>query len=244
MRKFLSGLLVAAIWLCIWQGAAMLVGQELLLPTPLSVLNRLARLCTEAAFFKSAALSLWRIFLGYLLGLALGLILGITTAFCPALRRFFSPLLAIIRATPVASFIILVLVWFATGAVPVFTSLLMVLGVTWGNVAEGIDSTDAKLLEVAQVYRLPFYQKLRYLYLPSMRPYFSAAAFSSIGLAWKAGIAAEVICRPEFSIGRELYQSKIYLETPDLFAWTALIILLSMLLEKLFVRLFQKRRRP
>jgi NitT/TauT family transport system permease protein len=94
---------------------------------------------------------------------------------------------------------------------------------------------------MAKVYRLSRWQKLRHLYLPSMRPFFSAAALSSIGLAWKAGIAAEVICRPQFSMGRELYESKIYLEMPDLFAWTIAVILLSMALEQLFRRLLARR---
>lgn len=241
MKKTLWTLFTAAFWLAAWQAAAMIVGQELLIPSPLLVLERLISLCAQWEFWKSALFSMGRVLAGYGLGLALGLLLGLLTAFFPALHRLFSPLLAVIRATPVASFIILVLVWFATGSVPVFICMLMVLGVTWGNVAEGIHSADPRLLEMASVYRLSFFQKLRAIYLPSMRPFFSAAAFSSIGLAWKAGIAAEVICRPEFSIGRELYQSKIYLETPDLFAWTALVIALSMALEKLFLRLFKRR---
>ena len=241
MKKALRTLLIAAVWLAIWQVSAMLVGQELLIPAPAAVLARLWALCGQGAFWKSVALSMGRILLGYLLGLALGLLLGGLSAFCPALGAFLSPLLAIIRSTPVASFIILVLVWLATDSVPVFTAMLMVLGVAWGNVSQGFASTDPKLLEMAKVYRLSRWQKLRHLYLPSMRPFFSAAALSSIGLAWKAGIAAEVICRPQFSMGRELYESKIYLEMPDLFAWTIAIILLSMALEWLFRRLLARR---
>ena len=241
MKKALRTLLIAAVWLAIWQVSAMLVGQELLIPAPAAVLARLWALCGQGAFWKSVALSMGRILLGYLLGLALGLLLGGLSAFCPAAGAFLSPLLAIIRSTPVASFIILVLVWLATDSVPVFTAMLMVLGVVWGNVSQGFASTDPGLLEMAKVYRLSRWQKLRHLYLPSMRPFFSAAALSSIGLAWKAGIAAEVICRPQFSMGRELYESKIYLEMPDLFAWTIAIILLSMALEQLFRRLLARR---
>ena len=241
MKKTLRTLLIAAVWLAIWQVSAMLVGQELLIPAPAAVLARLWALCGQGVFWKSVALSMGRILLGYLLGLALGLLLGGLSAFCPAAGAFLSPLLAIIRSTPVASFIILVLVWLATDSVPVFTAMLMVLGVAWGNVSQGFASTDPKLLEMAKIYRLSRWQKLRHLYLPSMRPFFSAAALSSIGLAWKAGIAAEVICRPQFSMGRELYESKIYLEMPDLFAWTIAVILLSMALEQLFRRLLARR---
>ena len=56
---------------------------------------------------------------------------------------------------------------------------------------------------------------------------------TGIGIGWKAGIAAEVLGLPKNSIGKALYNAKIYLEMPDLFCWTAVIILLSLLFEKL-----------
>ena len=47
-------------------------------------------------------------------------------------------------------------------------------------------------------------------------------------------IAAEIIGIPKGSIGENLYNAKIYLETPDLFAWTFVIIAVSVLFEKIF----------
>ena len=73
------------------------------------------------------------------------------------------------------------------------------------------------------------------LYIPSLAPYFLAACKSSLGMAWKAGIAAEVLAVPKNAIGTELYYAKTYLETPTMFAWTLVIILLSIIFEKLFV---------
>ena len=64
-----------------------------------------------------------------------------------------------------------------------------------------------------------------------------AGVCTAIGLAWKSGVAAEVLCLPKAAIGTQVYYSKIYLETPSLFAWTAVVIVLSMLLERIVRRL-------
>ena len=114
-------------------------------------------------------------------------------------------------------------------------SLLMVIPIVFVNVRRGIDSVPASEREVAQVYGFGFGKRLRYLTLPSVLPYFSAACRSALGLAWKAGVAAEVICTPKNSIGGKLYDAKIYLESEELYAWTIVVILLSVLIEKVFV---------
>ena len=110
--------------------------------------------------------------------------------------------------------------------------MLMVVPAVWGNVEKGIRETDAGLLEMAKVYRLGWWKTLVRVRIPSVMPYFLAAATTGLGFAWKSGIAAEVICRPAMSIGRQLQDAKVYLETPEVFAWTAVVVALSMVLEK------------
>ncbi len=240
MKKIPAKLAVALLWLILWQGAHLLIGENLILPSPLSVAERLAELSKESSFWLSIGASLARILAGYAIGVVLGCLFACMTAFSKPLKAFFSPLLTVIRATPVASFIILVLFSFTTGAVPVFISFLMVFAILWENVEKGLLQTDQKLLEMGSVYDFSPGDKLRFIYAPSAFPYFVAGSSSALGLAWKSGIAAEVLCHPKFSIGRLLYNSKIYLEMEDLFAWTAVIILLSVALEGLLRLLLKK----
>ena len=138
-----------------------------------------------------------------------------------------------VRATPVASFILLVLLWTGKNFVPVVISALMVIPVVWGNLARGIRETDPQLLEMARAYRVSRWKTLRLVYLPSLRPYFGTAITTAMGLAWKSGVAAEVLCLPFRSVGTEIFNTKLNLEIPDLFAWTAVVVCLSLLLEKL-----------
>ena len=238
-RKLLRVVIPLAFWLGVWQLAALWVDTAyqpgrgaLLLPGPLLVAGRLWALMGEAAFWQAAGVSLGRIFGGFALGAAGGALLAVLTAALPWADWLFGPAVKVVRAVPVASFIVLVLLWApTTGAVPGIVSALMVLPVVWGNVARGIGETDPLLLEAARAYRFGRGKTLRLVYAPSVLPYFASGCATALGLAWKAGVAAEVLCQPRLAIGTRLYKAKITLETPDVFAWTLVVIALSFLLE-------------
>ena len=248
LKKCIHLLLPPAFWLGAWQLGAFLVklhvegrGNELLLPYPLTVLLALIRLIQEPAFWGTAFTSLLRIGAGMAAGVVLGgALAGLTCAsfWC---RRLLAPVIRIIRATPVASFILLVLLWTGRNQVPAVISGLMVLPVVWENVTQGIRSTDPQLLELARAYRFSRRKTVRLVYLPSLTPYLLSAVTTAMGLAWKSGVAAEVLCLPRPGIGTEINQAKQAFETADLFAWTAVVILLSLLMERGLSRLIQRK---
>ena len=237
--RFGLWLLAIAFWLLVWQLAYWLIGRDLLLASPAQVGARLAALALEGKFWLTASLSLLRILLGFALGLVAGIALAVMTARSKILSAIFKPAIGSIRATPVASFIILALVWMSSNRVVIFIVFLMVMPVIWANVTEGIRKTDPQLLEMAKVFGLSKSQIIRLIYIPSISPFFIAAATTGMGLGWKAGIAAEVLSTPRLSLGGELFNAKIYLETPDLLAYTAVVIILSLILEKVLIRLLR-----
>jgi len=232
-NKFIKLLLPLLFWVGLWALAASAVGKPFLLPSPLLTAKTLMAQAVLPAFWQKTGLTLLRMTGGYLLGVVLGAISGVLTHFSPVLSALLSPVMRLLRATPVASFILLLLLWVGTTWVPVVTAAMMVVPIVWGNVEKSLESTDPQLLELTAAYQFTAGKKLRLLYIPSVLPFFAAAAKTSIGLAWKAGVAAEVLCVPKLAIGTEIYRSKLYLETPALFAWTAVVILFSFLIEKL-----------
>ena len=243
MRRIGRVLLPVLFWLGVWQLTAAAVGQELLLPGPAAVGRRLLELAAGAVFWQTALASLLRIFGGLLLGVALGALLAGLTAWVPLRDWVLTPAVKVVRATPVASFILLVYLWVERGRVPGLISALMVLPVVWGNVSRGIRETDPRLLEQAGALRFSRLKTVRLVYLPSVRPYFLSAVVTSLGLAWKSGVAAEVLCRPAWAVGTQIVQARDYLETPSLFAWTLVILLLSLTLEKLLSALLNRINR-
>lgn len=235
-----SALAILAFWLAVWWLGAIRMGRELLLPSPHAVLTRLCELALTADFWTIVLRSILRVILGISLALILGVLLALLTSHISFLRRLFYPLLSVIKATPVASFVILALLWLGSSALPVFISMLIVLPVVWAAISDGIASFDKNLTEVCRVFRFPFRKRLRLLYLPTIAPFFLSACKTSIGMAWKAGVAAEILAVSPISIGKQLYEAKIYLETPDLFAWTLVVVLLSLMIEKAVTRIFRQ----
>ena len=235
-RKILQTALIALIYLAIWEAVSLLVGKELLLPSPLSTLSRLAVLLTQGETWLYAGLTLLRIMTGYAVGVLLGVLLAVLTARSAFAEALLSPLRAIVKASPVTSFILLALLWLSSDMVPLVISVLMVVPMVWTATAEAILQTDPRLVEMGRLFGLTRWQIVKKVYVPSVLPQFLAACTTSLGFAWKSGVAAEIIALPKQSIGYMLYQSKLRIETPDLFAWTLLIVALSMLLEWLLVR--------
>ena len=174
---------------------------------------------------------------GIVSAVLLGILLALLTHKSAVLRALLSPVMTLVKSTPVASFIILALVWLGRDVVPPVIAALMVLPVVWANVSQGLDGIDPQLLELAQVCRLPRGRVFRRITLPSVLPHLRAALCSALGLGWKAGVAAEILTVPARSIGKRIYEAKIYLETTELFAWTAAVVLLSLVIERLLLRL-------
>ena len=230
-------------WAALWQFAAWQVASPLFLPGPLAVAKRLGQLAVTVPFWQTAALSLCRVLLGMLWGTVLGAFLACLACASRWLDALLSPAVQVIRATPVASFILLVFLWTNRDQVPVIIAALMVLPVVWGNVVRGIRECDGKLLELARAYRFSRMKTARLILLPSVRPYFLSALTTSMGLAWKSGVAAEALVWPRLAIGTQIYNTKLYLETADLFAWTLVVILLSLTLEQLVCALIRRVER-
>lgn len=228
-------ILATLFWIGIWQTASMWLGQEILLASPVSVLKKLSELLFTADFWQSIGFSFGRIVLGFGIAVVLGIFMGITAYRSRVAEILINPLMSVIKATPVASFIILCLIWIPSRNLSVFISFLMVLPVIYTNLLEGLGQTDRKLLQMADIFRVSRGKKVFYIYFSQVLPYFITACRLSLGMCWKAGIAAEVIGVPSGSMGEKLYNAKIYLNTADLFAWTIVIIIISVVFEKFFL---------
>ncbi len=244
MKKRVISLLCVFFWLFVWQAGAMALNQRILLVTPVDAAVKLIELIPSADFWKSVMFSAGRILSGFALGLTVGTGLAVFSGRYVFLRKLLSPFISVLKAVPVASFTILALIWVSSKNLSVLVTFLICVPIVYINMLEGIDSLDPKLKEMSTVFGIPPMRRFVGIYLSQLLPYFRSAAGLAIGLCWKSGAAAEVIGIPDGSIGEKLYQAKIYLETADLFAWTAVIIFVSWLCEKAFmsvIKLLVKR---
>lgn len=238
-RKFGKAIIIAAFWLGVWQILYLFIQRDIYLPAPLAVLKELSIQSQEAVFWQSILYSMLRVVYGISLSVFFGTLLGILAGLKPWVFDLLNPLVNIIKSTPVMSFIIIALIWFASSRVPVFICFLMCFPLIWTNMVAGVREVDVKLLEMAKIYHVKPRIVLQSLYLPSLMPYFISATTASLGLGWKASVAAEVLSHPRFAIGSNLHTAKAYLDSASLFAWTLVVVLMSYLFEVLFVKLIR-----
>jgi len=206
---------------------------------PVDTFKALIRLIQTAAFRKSILSTSLRIAKGFALGSIVGFLLAVLSYRIKLLEEFFSPFVTVVKAVPVVSFIIIVMVWSGPDVATVI-SAVVVFPVLFINTLNGLKSTDIKMLEMAGLYKVPFLRTLKYIYIPTIKPFLISAFSLAIGMAWKSGIAAELIDQTQSSLGNSLYISKINLATADLLAWTLVAVVLSFICEKALLFLLKK----
>ena len=225
--------------LAVWQAVAMLIDSDLILVTPIEVFKRLFTVWREPGFFASLTFTSSKIILGFLAAFVLGIGLGALAGRFRIVEILLWPWMLTVKSVPIASFVLIILLFVSSADISVFISFLIVLPIIYTNMLSGIKNTDQKMLEAACLFGTPLKYRLLYIRLPQIKPYLISAASVGCGLAFKAGVAAELIVIPTGSVGEALYNSKIYLNTADLFAWTVIIILMSVIFEKLFIFLLR-----
>lgn len=239
LRKILKICVPIAVYIVLWQLLSILVGSSLLLPSPKETLLAVIRIISTPAGWRSIGISVLRILCGFLLGCLIGVVLAVLTSSSKTLSWLLHPLRTIVKTTPITSFALILLISIVSGYVPVAVAAIVVTPMIWRTTEESILGLDPKLAEMGKVYLTPFKQ-FRYIVLPQIVPQFFATASTALGFAWKAVITAEILALPKFGIGNQMFQDKLYLDYADLFAWTLLVILFSVLIELLLNRLLQK----
>ena len=233
MNKYLKQLLVISFWILLWYLIAAFIHEELIFPSPIIVFNTLLKLINTRDFWYACLISIFRISIGYILGVLIGLLFSFLACINNTIKQIIDPMIRIIRSTPVASFSILALLWLKKDNVAILISMLIVIPIVYQNVIEQFYQVDPLLNEMANAYKLSLKKRVMKIYYPSIKPAFIASCLTAIGLAWKAGIAAEVLSLPSLAIGSNLYYSKIYLDTDRLFAWTLVVIIISSIIERI-----------
>lgn len=233
-------LLAIIFWLSLWQFAHTYIGESILLPSPVNVIVKLYTMLFETQFWSAVMGSLARITIGFISACIIGIIFSILAYSFKLIKILIEPIMMIVKAIPVVSFVILALVWINSENISVFISFLMVVPIIYTNISKGLENMDEEVLEMAEIFKVSTIKKAIYIYTPSVLPFFISGVSIGIGFCWKSGIAAEIIGLPSNSIGENLYNAKIFLDTTSLFAWTSAMIIISIFYEKIILYIIMR----
>ena len=243
-RRFARKAGIIAFWLAIWQLLDVIIDNRLVLAGPIRVAQALIEQIGQPDFWVICGASFGRIALGFLLSFVVGFLLALMSCRHRLFRDFVDPIISLLRTIPVASFIILLLIWVGNQALTVFLAFFIVLPLIYTNMVTGFESVDRQMLEMARVYGLSRWRTFLYIYRPAFMPFLMSSTKISLGMTWKSGIMAEVLATPKPSIGKEMATARTFLDTPDLLAWTVVVMVLSFLFEKAFMELLKRANRP
>ena len=239
-KKLAQNCIIACFWLLVWEVAARFVHNDILLAGPVDTLRALAEMLQKQETYASVLATLVRIAGGFCVGACAGILLASVAYRLPPVRSILNPLVQVIKSIPVASFVIIVLIWAGSKNVSLIICALVVFPILYLNTLAGRQATDEKMLEMVRVFRMKGKETRRGIFIPQLYPFWQSACALSLGMAWKSGVAAEVIGQPLLSMGNKMYRAKIYLDTAQVFAWTFLVILLSWIFEKVVLFLMRK----
>ena len=233
-------IIIALVWLAIWQIMASLIGEEILLPSPFLVFRRFFELIVTKDFYLTLLSSFGKILIGFVLSFVIGLILAYFSYKYDVFYDLINPIIVIFRSIPLASLVIFLLFWINTNNLSTLVSFIMAMPIIYTNTYTGLKSIDKKILQMASIYEIKETDRLRYIYLFKVKSFVKSSIISASGLVLKAGIAGEVIGLPDNSIGKNLYNTKIYLDMPSLLAWTLAILFLSFIFEYVLRKILEK----
>ena len=224
------------IWIVIWHISSIIISQDILLVSPVKVLYRLVELMMTLEFYISVINSVLRIFFGFILAVVFGVLFAIISKRYKLVYDFLIPVINVIKVTPVASFIILALMWVDTDSLSILIAFLITFPVFFLNIYNGFNNIDVKMLEMAKVYKFKLKDKINHIYIPSLQTFFVSSVSVGVSLSFKSGVAGEVIAIANNTIGGNLQNAKVLLETADIFCWTIVIVIISIFIEKLCVK--------
>lgn len=244
VRKWLKTTAIILFWLAVWEIADRVVDNRIILSGPIHIMDALFKQVARSDFWEIVGASFFRIVAGFALSFLCGFILALIAYHFRLVKDFLEPLMLTLKTVPVISFVIMLLIWVGNQSLTIYLAFLIVLPLIYTNTLAGFGNVDRHMLEMAKTFRLSRWKSFLYIYRPVFMPFLISSCEVSLGLSWKSGIMAEVIGTPRPSIGREMFQAQSYLATSNLFAWTLIVIVLSILFEKSFLLLLKGMNRP
>ena len=230
-------------FLLVWYIASVIVGVEMILPTPAQAIARLFTLLKQSTFWLAVLNTVGRAVLSFVLSFVLALVLSIVSYLVPVVAKMLNPIVVILRAVPTMSIILLALIWLDSSTAPILIAFLILFPHLYASLLSSLNGIDKELIDVSEAFKVPVNKRILGLYFPSVLPSALDAMKANISLGIKVTIAGEVLAQTALSMGVFMQISKMYFDTAELLGWTLMAIIVSYLFEGLFelIKMFAVR---
>lgn len=203
-----------------------------ILPAPQKIVSTFVSLCASGKLWRDMSISILRVLRGFALGAVCGMVIGSLMAFSPTLNRIAGTMVSILRPIPMLAWIPIVILWLGIGESS--KTAVIFIGSFWPillNTIHGIQSTDAKLLEVARILEKKRSVLIFKVYLPSALPSIFTGIRLGISSAWTCVVGAEMIAATS-GIGYMIHYARELAQPAKVYTGVICIGLVGVLIDK------------
>lgn len=224
-RRLRNTLLGVALFLAMWQVMSIFVA-DIIIASPVDTILSLTRLAFTADFWHALGITLKRFGLSLLCGALTGFGLGLLAGLKPIIKSILEPMRWALMSVPPVVLVTIGMIWFGMGSIQtIFVTSLLIIPIMYVNTIEGVDGVDKTLLEMGRVHKAGWLLLLKEIYLPGIGGPVLAGLALSAGFGIRIVVLAEVL-GAYTGVGYEFSLARTNLETPTLFAWIAVCLLL------------------
>lgn len=235
MKKWLFNLLypitIVIIVLLFWYIASIIIDVELILPTPLSAIEKIKDLLISSDFWVSFGWTYLRCIESFIIAFVLALFLSVLAYVSQSFERFMNPLMSIVRAVPTMAIILILIISIRPFHTPIVVASIVICPTLYQSFLTGFKGIDQRLVEMVEVYQVPKSKQITHFYIPCMLPVIIPNSATSFSLNIKLVIAAEALAQTGNSIGKLMQFAKVNIEIDRLFALAILAVIISMISE-------------
>ncbi|WP_077215309.1 ABC transporter permease [Bacillus dakarensis] len=235
-KWYLLGILFTFIFLfIIWNALSfMKLVDEVFLPTPVEVVISFILSMVDSAYWGEIGISVYRVFMGFLLACLVGIPLGILAGTFKFAESLIIPVSEFIRYMPAAAFIPLIMVWVGIGEpakilvifIGCFFQLVLI-------VADDTNRISKDLLSASYTLGANRFQVITRVIIPAMLPKLMATMRLIMGWAWTYLVVAELVAA-DSGLGYSIMKAQRFLDTESIFVGIIVIGLLGLIIDRCF----------
>ena len=214
---------MTVLWVIAWAA----VGNELLVPSFSDTVKKFFLLWIDGGFWLAFLRTLLRVLFAFLLSGVLAVVTAVVAYLYPSFGKFFAPIIAVLRSTPVLAVSLILIVWTGAGVAPLLVAFLSLFPMLYTGLLSALFGVDKEWIEMSRAYKVPVKKQITQMYLPAVAPQTIREAGAGLGFAVKLVVSAEVLVRTKNSLGGAIWDAQLYSEMPLLFALVAVACVLG-----------------
>jgi NitT/TauT family transport system permease protein len=224
-------LLSCIFFIGLWQLIAVKINNDIFLPTIGQVIEAVDSIIKSNNFLEIIISSFYRAILSYIFAIVFSMILGVLGIVCPFFKYLMEPVNSFGKTIPTMVLVVLSLIWFDKERTPFIVGFVIVFPILYEGIRNNLMQIDRKVMDMTKIYEVSLVDKIGKIYLPVMKFYFMSIFVSTFSLTFKVIIAGEVYGQPKFGIGSQIQIEKVNFNTPGIFGWIVIIVIISIVLE-------------